>query len=193
MLISGAVHAQSPPARDSTPSSEAGCASSEYFIAYAREGLVRASSESSFVLDVPVDVHSADCGAPDCYGHSMTLMLELRHVGERCEIVSAKASATPFNSCDRFPGQVSHPWTNDFAVKDAPDILDDHLMRVELRDVQRREALLLLPDGYYFYENVDESSKLRPELDPVKDFADVDNCCYGYSSSASQRWQSQVK
>ena len=126
----------------------------------------------------------------------MTLTLELRHVGERCEIVSAKASATPFNNCGDFPVQMAQPWTNDFAVEGAPDLLDQRLARVELRDLERREALLLFPDGYYFYENVEETSKLRPELDPAEaklDHADIEDCCYGYSSSASQRWPSQVK
>ena len=191
-VTGGATGAQSPPESDLTSPSVVGCTSSGFFTAYAREGLVRASSESLLVLDVPVDVHSADCGAPDCYGHSMTLTLELRHIGERCEIVSAKASASPFNNCEgHFPEPVSHPWTNDFAVKDAPDLLDDGLERVELRDARRREALLLLPDGYYFYEDVEASSQLRPKLDPVEaevDSAAIDNCCYGYSSSASQRW-----
>lgn len=179
-----------------SPSVE-GCLRSQYFTAYAQEGLVRAADKSSLVLNVPVDVHSADCGAPDCYGHNMTLTLELRQIGERCEIVSARASATPFNGCEgHFPGSVSQPWTNDFAVKGAPDLLDDRLVRVELRDIGRREALLLLRDGYYFYENVEEFSTLRPELDPAElesDPTDVNNCCYGYSSAASQRWPREQK
>ena len=111
-------------------------------------------------------------------------------------IVSAKASATPFNNCRSFPEPVAQPWTNDFTVRDAPDLLDDRLTRVELRDVRRREALLLLRDGYYFYEDVEPTSKLRPEFDPAEvemDPTDEDNCCYGYSSSASQRWPSQLK
>ena len=170
----------------------AGCTKSGYFTTYAREGLVLASYESTLVLDVPVDVHSRDCGAPDCYGHSMTLTLKLRQVGEQCEIVSATASASPFNQCNsRYPEPVRQPWTNDFAVKGTPDLLDDRLERIELLDAKRREALLLLRDGYYFYEDVDASSKLRAELDPVDeelDPADPDSCCYGYSSSASQRW-----
>jgi hypothetical protein len=68
-------------------------------------------------------------------------------------------------------------------VNGTPDLFDYRLERIELLDAMRREALLLLRDGYYFHEDVDASSKLRPGLDP----ADPDNCCYGHSSSASQR------
>jgi len=172
--------------------SVAECKKARYFSAYAREGSVLASDDSSLVLDVPVDVHSQDCGAPDCYGHSMTLTLKLRQIGERCEIVSATASASPFNVCEGyFPEPVALPWNNDFAVKGAPDLLDDDLERIELLDAKRREALLLLRDGYYFYEDVDASSKLHPDLDPVDDELDPSDpkyCCYGYSSSASRRW-----
>jgi len=168
------------------------CKKSGYFTAYARGGLLLSSDESSLVLDVPVDVHSQDCGAPDCYGHSMTLTLKLHQVGERCEIVSATASASPFNQCEgHFPEPVARPWNNEFAVKGAPDLLDDDLARIELLDAKRREALLLLRDGYYFYEAVDASSKLRPELDPADDDldpSDPNNCCFGYSSSASRKW-----
>ena len=110
--------------------------------------------------------------------------------------MSARASATPFNGCERhYPEPVSQPWINDFAVKHAPDLLDHGLVRIELRDVGRKEALLLLRDGYYFYEEVEESSTLRPELDPALELDPTgeDNCCFGYSSSASQRWPREQK
>jgi len=177
-----------PQDRQEPSASLTGCASSRFFTLYAREKAIQASDETSLVLDVPVDLHEADCGAPDCYGHSMTLTLKLRRVGKRCEIESAKASAVPFRNCDTQQDQEAlQPWTNNFVVKGAPDLSDDHLTQIELRDFGRSEALLLLPRGYYFYENADASSQLHPKLWSV-DTDDSKDCCYGYTSSATRSW-----
>jgi len=182
--IVGAFIACAQPAPDPSPAPAAECASSRFFALYARGELVRASGPASLVLDVPVNLHSADCGAPDCYGHGMTLTLELRRVGKRCEIVSAKASAVPFNECGIPADEMPRPWTNRFVVKGTPNLADHRLARIELRDSKRHEALLLLPNSYYFYENVKPSSRLRPELEPE----DAKGCCYGYTNSAFRPW-----
>ena len=174
--------------RQEPSASLAGCASSRFFTLYTREKVIQSSDETSLVLDVPVDLHEADCGAPDCYGHSMTLTLKLRRVGKRCEIESATASAVPFSNCGAQQNQEGlQPWTNDFVVKGTPDLSDDHLTQIELRDFGRSEALLLLPHGYYFYENASVSSKLHPKLWSV-DLDDPKDCCYGYTSSAARSW-----
>jgi len=160
------------------------CVSRTFFDNYAHHGLVVASTENFLVLELPVDLHQTDCGAPDCYGHTMTLTLDLSPDAGTCMLVEARASAKTFE-CGGPGEQTPREWTNTFTWGKPTDLASPELERLELRDPKRREAVLLLRDGYFFFENVDARSKLIPALASDEDT----ECCYGYTSSASRGWQ----
>jgi len=157
------------------------CVSRTFFDNYARHGLVVASTESFLVLELPVDLHQTDCGAPDCYGHTMMLTLDLSRDAAACKLVKASASGNTFGPGEETPRE----WTNTFTWAKPIDLASPELERVELRDPKRREAVLLLRNGYFFFENVDARSKLIPALASDEDT----DCCYGYTSSAHRGWR----
>jgi hypothetical protein len=132
-------------------------------------------SADALLLDVPIDIHSADCGAPDSYGHTMTLVL--RFAPGTCKIEYAVGEGRPYNDL----GPVPAPWRNTFTTTEA---LDATSQRIELRDAQHQHALLLLPDVYYFYEHVPSGAPLKPELEPEN----AKGCCYGYMNSKFNPW-----
>lgn len=47
-----------------------------------------------------------------------------------------------------------------------PDLASSELSSFELRDFKNRQALLLLSDGFYFYENVAPDSALGQATSP---------------------------
>lgn len=164
---------------------ESTCASRAFFELYVRDGLVEPAPEGVLQVRVPVDLHFQSCGGPECWGHDMTLRLELRHQGERCEIVRAEASGVPFNGCG-VPMDIGpqSPWTNTFVVHGSPNLADPELKQIELRDPTRKEAVLLLRTGYFYYEKVTSWSQLFPSLEGD----DSTGCCYGHTSSATNWW-----
>lgn len=116
------------------------CQNLPFFIVYRQGKAVLKESDTEVQLDVGVNLHSADCGAPDGYGHHMTLTLGLKAKGDRCSITSATANGEEWG----YEGsRASEKWTNDFTVKGDPNLADPGLKEIELRDPSRKEALML--------------------------------------------------
>lgn len=158
------------------------CAKVPLLRIYELNGAVQSPQPDQIAIDVQIDLHSADCGAPDCYGHEMQLVLEVADVSGKCVIRSARGTGKPFG-CDT--GQAQESWIDSFVVTGSPDLASSKLRRVELRDAKQGHALVLLPDIYYFYENAGPKATLKPELEGE----DAHGCCYGYTSSAAIHWR----
>ena len=173
---------ETPRARSSPPAATARCGALPILREYERRGLMRRSAPDELRLELPIDLHSADCGAPDGYGHSLTLVLRLRRDPENCSVQSAEADSNPFGSPG---GPTVSPWHDSFTVTGKPNLSNASLPLIELRDRNTRHALLLLPNAYYFYEDVPDGGNLKPELEPEG----ATDCCYGYSSSQFNSWK----
>jgi hypothetical protein len=115
----------------------------------------------------------------------MDLTLELATRSERCEITGATATARPFNECGVAVDGRTSLWTSTFSALGGPNLADPRLERVHLHDAARREALVLLPYGYYFYRGVAADTPLKHALSGETDSPSFN---YGYSSAASARW-----
>ncbi|HVJ18873.1 MAG TPA: hypothetical protein VM686_25810 [Polyangiaceae bacterium] len=173
-------HGGPPPPREAASSSPSACDELPLFRVYEEHGASHRRSAHRLELDLPVDLHSLDCGAPDSYGHEMTLTLVLGSVADRCVIEEAFAVGKAYGP----PGFPSGSWKNTFTVTGAPDLASADLQQVELRDPTRREALLLLGTSYYFYAGVVDGGRLKPELIPEE----ASDCCYGFTSAEALRW-----
>jgi hypothetical protein len=139
-------------------------------------GLATSVPNDALRIELPVDLHSADCGVPDEYGHRMTLLLKLDTVSGKCSIRSAIADGRPFGE----PAEsIAMPWRDAFVPVNDPNLADVTLGKIELRDPDTQHALLLMPAIYYFYEHVGPTAQLKPELEPET----ATDCCYGYTSS----------
>ena len=163
------------------------CAHIPFLNTYQRAGALKENDNGKIVLDVHIDVHAADCGAPDCYGHQMKLTLHVTSRKRRCEIGAASATARGFNDCGPGTSFPTSFWTNTFTVSGNPDLADPDLERIELRDAARKHALVLLPYDYYFYEKVPADAALKPQLKGEEDIG----CCYGYASSEAGSWRTR--
>ena len=153
------------------------CTNLPFFQKYRRLALATSARDEEIRIELPVDVHSADCSVPDDYGHRMTLLLTLNAVAGKCSIRSATADGRPFGGP---AGSSSMPWHDTYLPVNDPNLADTALGRVELRDLNTRHALLLMPRAYYFYEDVGPTSQLLPALEPEA----ATDCCYGYTSAA---------
>jgi hypothetical protein len=163
----------------------AACDALTIFELYEKNGAVVRRSAAELALHLPIDLHQADCGAPDCFGHDMWLSLRLGEEAGRCVILEAEASSTPFDSCGG-PTQDPKPapWRNSFVSAGRPDLADPALDRIELRDEARGHALVLLDDNYLFYEKVTREKNLLPKL---VDF-ESSECCGGWAYSKTSEW-----
>lgn len=161
------------------------CETLPLFDLYEKNGAFTRSAEGGVAVHLPIDLHQVDCAAPDCFGHDMLLTLELGDESGHCVIVLAEATSTPFDGC-RDPNHISKgtPWQNAFTAVGRPDLSERTLERIELRDASRGQALVLLPDTYYFYEKVTPEKKLLPRL------VDAENpeCCGGYTYRKTWDW-----
>jgi len=177
-----AAHSSTGAAPEEKP---AACDALPILTLYRKNGALERRSATKVALHLPIDLHQADCGAPDCFGHDMWLTLTLGDDAGRCVILTAEATSTPFDTCGgpaRDPALV--PWRNSFAPEGRPDLGDPALDRIELRDAARGHALVLLGDNYLFYEKVTREKKLLPRLLD----AESRECCGGYAYSKTSEW-----
>src|SRR6188508_339221 len=63
---------------------------------YFETGVARRLGPAEVRIQTNADLHSADCGAPDCYGTALNMVVGLQALGGRCEIKSARLRAESF-------------------------------------------------------------------------------------------------
>lgn len=93
------------------------CVAPHFFEKYRGAGLATSARTDEIRIEPPVDLHSADCGAPDSYGHRMTLRLTLGAESGRCRIRSAVADAHPYGDTAE---SGLEPWRDAFVPVNDP-------------------------------------------------------------------------
>lgn len=149
--------------------------------AYWRAGVLKFPSPMAATVHLVFNLHSADCGAPDDYGHYVDLELILAKGPNGCLISGASSVSDPWGQ----PGK--HAWKNKWMVHGATILTSAGLQRIVLRDASKRHALELRRYGHFFYENVIPGASLRGRLRNEED--DSHQCCFGYSSSKTRDWR----
>jgi hypothetical protein len=165
----------------SAPRSDA-CRHLPLFNVYQRAGVVKERTSRSIRLNLRVDLHALDCGAPDATGHDMEVTLELRSNGARCEVGAAKARSTPFVALES--ETPPPPWNDSFVASPPVNLADPELEALTLVDETTRHALVFLPHRYFFYEHVKPGARLEHRLAGENDRG----CCFGYTGAATSQW-----
>jgi hypothetical protein len=159
------------------------CGSLPLLSRYVRAGIAARTDEGDVTLSLTADRHSADCGAPDCYGTKILLTLRLRAEDGDCVVQGGQAQAVDFFGlgCEDF-ASTSKAAAYDYEVESrAADLSDPALRQLTLRDVSAGNAVVLLPQNFFFFEGVTQNGVLHTYLDPSG--TEDTGCCWGASSA----------
>lgn len=148
---------------------------------YRAAGAVKEQTPTRLKLDLRIDLHSLDCGAPDATGHNLEVDLALEPEGEHCWVRSGSVKATPF-------GLEYEPWEawHDEIRPDAPvDLAGVEPADVVLRGVSTPNAVVLTSTRYWLFEHVKPGAPLHQRLEEEGD----KGCCFGFTGAATQHWE----
>lgn len=132
---------------------KADCASS-FFGLYERQKAAGYDNDGNLTLRLRVDLHSPDCGAPDCFGHDMEITMNVLRREGKCILAGGVSRNTTFTCTGDTAGALVagiHP-VNVFLPLHTSDLSDPELNEIVLYDSARNQALVLRRDGYAFYE-----------------------------------------
>lgn len=147
---------------------------------YQAAGAVLEQSPTHLKLDLLINLHAMDCGAPDATGHTLLVDLALEPEGEHCWVRGGSVKATPFG----LEYEPAKAWHDELRPDGAIDLAAGDPSNAVLRAVTTPRALMLTPDNYWLFEDVKPGAPLRPRL-PDED----ESCCYGFTGAATQHWQ----
>lgn len=157
-----------------------------FFSLYERQKAARCDGEGNPTLHLRVDLHSPDCGAPDCFGHEMEVKMNVLRRNGKSALAGAISKNTTFTCTSDTAGALVagiHP-VNVFIPLHAADLSDPKLEKIILYDSTRNQALVLHRQGYAFYEN-----GLPPENDRSPEGATEESERYfPATGSASRFW-----
>lgn len=156
------------------------CAQAPLFQRYARNGMVESLPGNKVRLTAVADVHSADCGTPDCYFTKVRAVFHFAE-GKGCRVREVEVS-TEDGGCipegDRAP-----PKREAFFPKGPADVADPALAQLTLRTRKADRALVLLPKNLFYFEDVKAGAPLHTTL-PTGEEGEA-ACCWGASIAES--------
>lgn len=156
------------------------CAQARLFQRYARSGMVESLPGNKVRLTAMADVHSADCGTPDCYFTRVRAVFHFAE-GKGCHVRQVEVS-TEEGGC--IPeGERAPPKREAFFPKGPADVTDPALGQLTLRTRKADRALVLLPKNLFYFTDVKADAPLHTTL-PTGDEPD-DACCWGASIAES--------
>jgi len=160
------------------------CQSFPLLASYEEAGALSRVSEGEVRLSLNADLHSADCGAPDCYGTDLELTLRLKAEGRRCLVEGARAKAVNYlgQGCEEFVSWVATKSFDYVVEPPGADLSDLNLEKLTLRDPAAGGALVVLPGNFFYFDEVTEPALLRTSLDPGG--LEDSGCCWGASFAA---------
>lgn len=133
-------------------------------------------------LRFTADLHTADCGAPDCYGTWISIHMEPILAGS-CKYNNAVVETEDFDRCgiemdDQKPGKVTETF---FSSKGSFDLEDPQLIDVRFLSKSKTRAILISLQNLFYYENMKPGGKLNTRLPGDED--NEEECCWGASTS----------
>ncbi|MHA7630162.1 hypothetical protein [Corallococcus sp. M7] len=152
------------------------CAQAPLFQRYARSGMVESLPGNKVRLTAVADVHSADCGTPDCYFTRVRAVFHFAE-GKDCRVREVEVS-TEDGGCR--PKNERAPKRKEAFFPQGPaDVADPALAQLTLRTRKADRALVLLPRNLFYFEDVKPDAPLHTTL-PTGE-AGEDACCWGAS------------
>ncbi len=159
------------------------CATLPLLDRYDQAGLLSRSGDGELQLYLVADLHSADCGAPDCYGTNIVVRIRPIADRSRCFVKTAIIQTQDFvePNCG-FSDPVASSVMESYVVLEADaDWGNGNLERVTLQNRSGTRALIIMRRNFFYFENVTAHGVLHMEL-PAED---ENGCCWGATSSES--------
>ncbi|MBZ4399470.1 hypothetical protein VZQ01_43075 [Myxococcus faecalis] len=165
---------------DVKPSSSSDCAKASLFERFARGGMVASLAGGDVRLSVMADVHSADCGTPDCYFTRLQAVFRFE-AGQGCRLREVDVF-TEDGGCN-VGGAFEPPKQETFFPDGAADLSAPTLGQLTLRTRQGDRALVLVPRNLFYFADVKPGAPLHTSL--PADAEGEDACCWGASVAES--------
>lgn len=156
------------------------CAQAPLFQRYARSGMVESLAGNKVRLSVVADVHSADCGTPDCYFTRVQAVFHFAE-GKGCRVREVEIS-TEDGGCGQEAPRAP-PQRETFFPKGPADMASPALGRLLLRTSKDDRALILLPRNLFYFADVRAGAPLHITLPTGEEGEDA--CCWGASIAES--------
>ena len=118
-------------------------------------------------IHMNINAHGPDCGTPDSYGNELVVKMSIKSDHKKCNFQSVKISSTPWG--DSLKSRKKDPrekYKNAIFSLDPfieQDLNNPELEELTFRNSDLKQALLFTKDKYYFFQDVEKSSKLLPE------------------------------
>jgi hypothetical protein len=139
-----------------------------------RLGLPSNAGPGPVVLDVVADIHTPDCGAPDCYGTTLHVDLDVAPVGTRCLVRAASVRSQDWVHCTG--DEKEEPAHTDRFTAEPVDLADLHAARLLFRSEDGARALLITAGGVFWFDRVVPGAPLHESVPPED--ADPTDCCW---------------
>lgn len=162
-----------PRAAEAKPAS---CAQAPLFQRYARSGMVETLPGNKVRLTAVADVHSEDCGTPDCYFTKVRAVFHFAE-GPGCRVRQVDVS-TEDGGCNHV-GPQAPPKRETFFPKGPADAADPALGQLTLRSRKADRALVVLPRNLFYFADVKADAPLHTTLPTGEEGEDP--CCWGAS------------
>lgn len=168
---------------DETP---AVCVSMPLLATYEKAGMLQRTPDGIMTLQLVADLHTADCGAPDCYGTNIAIAVKPDAGESRCVIRAALVNTTDYFEEGCGPSErVEEHRRETYMPDEVPaDLSNSSLAKLTLRNKDGTRAIVLLPDNFFYFDNVTRGGVLHTRLPNENDNEDA--CCWGATSSMKE-------
>ena len=175
LLLLGSVRTSD--AREADPSI---CATLPLLDRYEQAGLLSRSGDGELQLHLVADLHSADCGAPDCYGTNVVIRMKPVVSHSQCLLKTAIIKTQDFSEPNCGVPESSPSTTESYVIPEGGvDLGKAGLEEVTLQNSSGTRALVIKRQNFFYFENVTADGVLHTEL-PAENES---GCCWGATSS----------
>ncbi len=157
-----------------------------FFREYYKTNKIVKNSDSLYYLNLTVDLHYADCGAPDCYGTELKIKLNTHVDGYKCILDSTSISTKHFfdKGCTLpiFEADTVEHKYRYISEEVNLDLNDSTLPKITLRNENGPGAITLLKDKFFYYEQAKRGDSLIQRLENDDDTVSP-NIHFGFCAS----------
>jgi len=166
------------------------CQHPSFLKRYSIAGYLGRQDAQRIVLTLNANLHQADCGTPDCFGTHLEVSMKVTSKLRQCLLQAVTIHRQHYNMCqgdDLFmSAQDLKPDVEPYLPQTTPiDLSDTRLKRLELRSRSGREALVLEPTNFFYFDDVTPQGILHMRL--INDEDHWEDCCWGAISSELER------
>ena len=164
------------------------CGSAPILKNYLDAGMAMRSSAGGITISFNADTHFADCGAPDCYGTHVTIVINPSKDG-LCAIEQVEVDTLGYNNCEdtskKFPEEKQERVVETYFPSNGPlRLTEPNLTKITLYNQSKTKAVVILESSAYYFEEASPNGVLRAELQGEDDNGEM--CCWGAAASRGQ-------